>query len=147
MSPAAGDRSEARRFGGDTPVRVGLVAFGLYLVAIALFAVIAPAAFFDELGRFGPRNDHYIHDVAAFQAAVGLLMLAAVRRPTWRVPALAVASLQFGLHAASHAADLPDAEPRWVGVLELIGLALGTAALVWLLVRANRSLAHYRHAR
>lgn len=145
MSSAAGDGGR-ERFVADTPVTVGLVAFGLYLVAIALFAVVAPGAFFDELGRFGPRNDHYIHDVAAFQAAVGVLMLAAVRRPSWRVPALAVAALQFGLHAVSHAVDLPDADPRWVGVLELIGLVLGTAALAWLLVRANLAFARNHQA-
>jgi hypothetical protein len=84
------------RVGGRDAVSVGLVIFGLYLVGIALFAVLAPGPFFDETGRFGPRNNHYIHDVAAFQGADGLLLLFAARRPTWQVPALVVASLQFG---------------------------------------------------
>lgn len=129
------------RTGADDAVRVGLVAFGLYLLAIAAFGVVAPGTFFEELGRFGPRNDHYIHDVAAFQAAVGVVLLLAVRRPPWRVPALAVACLQFGLHAISHLVDLGDADPGWVGVAELIGLLLATGALVWLLARARRAVA------
>jgi hypothetical protein len=119
-------------------VRVGLGLFGVYLVGIALWAVVAPGAFYEELGRFGPRNDHYIHDVAAFQAATGLLLLLAIRWPTWRVPALTVGSFEFGLHAISHAVDLRDADPRWVGVFELVGLVLGTAVLIWLLARAVR---------
>jgi hypothetical protein len=63
------------RPGGRDAVSVGLVIFGLYLVGIALFAVLAPGTFFDETGRFGPRNNHYIHDVAAFQGADGLMLL------------------------------------------------------------------------
>jgi len=77
---------------GRDLVTVGLVVFGLYLVGVALFAALAPGTFFDETGRFGPRNNHYIHDVAAFQGADGLLLLLAARRPMWRVPALFVAS-------------------------------------------------------
>jgi hypothetical protein len=119
-------------------VRLGLVVFGVYLVGIALFAIVAPGTFFEELGRFGPRNEHYIHDVAAFQGAIGLFMLAAVRRPAWWVPALIVASLQFGLHAISHLVDVGDADPEWVGIAELVGLTLATAVLVWLLVQASR---------
>jgi hypothetical protein len=123
------------RSGESDLVSVALVVFGVYLVGIALFAVVAPGTFFDELGRFGPRNDHYIHDVAVFQGAVGLFLLLAARRPGWQTPALVVASLQFGLHAVSHLVDLGDADPEWVGILELIGLTLATAVLVWLLAR------------
>jgi hypothetical protein len=103
--------------------------------------VVALGTFFDELGRFGPRNDHYIHDVAAFQGAVGLALLLALRSPTWRVPALAVAAFQFGLHAISHLVDVGDADPKWLGVLEFIGLVIATAILVWLLARASRTSA------
>ena len=115
-----------------------MAVFGVYLLGIALFAVVAPGTFFDELGQFGPRNDHYIHDVAAFQGAVGLLMLLAVRRPAWAVPALLVASFQFALHTVSHLVDIGDADPEWVGVVELLGLTLATAVLLWLLTQANR---------
>jgi hypothetical protein len=131
---------EVRSGGGDV-INVGLVAFGAYLVGIAVWGVVAPGRFYEELGRFGARNDHYIHDVAAFQAATGVLLLLAVRRPTWRVPALTLASLEFGLHAISHVIDLNDADPQWVGVLELVGLVFGTAVLGWLLARAVRQVA------
>jgi hypothetical protein len=122
-------------------VSAGLVVFGLYLVGLSIFAVLAPGTFFDELGRFGPRNDHYIHDVAAFQAAVGLLLLLALRWPAWRVPALVATLLQFGLHTVSHLVDMNEADPEWVGVVELVGLAVTTAVVAWLLRRASRSVA------
>jgi hypothetical protein len=117
----------------------GLVIFGLYLVGLSIFAVLAPGTFFDELGRFGPRNDYYIHDGAAFQAAVGLLLLLALRWPAWQVPALVATLLQFGLHTVSHLVDINEADPEWVGVVELVGLALATAVVAWLLRRASRS--------
>jgi hypothetical protein len=123
----------------DDVVTAGLVAFGLYLVGISLFAAVAPGAFFDTVGPYGERSDHYIHDVAAFQGAVGVFVLLAVRRPAWRIPALLVATLQFGLHALSHLADIRDADPEWVGLSEFIALAAATAVLVWLLARANRA--------
>jgi hypothetical protein len=130
----SGKRGDAR-----DAVTIGLVIFGLYLVGIALFAVVAPGTFFEEVGRFGPQNDHYIHDVAAFQGAVGLLLLLSARRPTWRVPALAVTLFQFALHALSHLVDMGDADPEWVGVVEFVALTLATALLVWLLARASHA--------
>ena len=122
----------------DAAVRVGLAVFGIYLVAISLFAAVAPGAFFDEIGPYGIQNDHYIHDVAAFQGAVGIFLLLAVRRPAWWVPALAVATLQFALHAVSHLVDIGDADPEWLGVAEAIALVLATGVLAWLLWRASR---------
>jgi uncharacterized protein DUF4345 len=120
----------------DAPIRAALVVFGIYLVAISLLAAVAPGTFFDEVGPYGTQNDHYIHDVAAFQGAVGVFLLLAVRRPTWWVPALAVATLQFALHTLSHLVDIGDADPEWLGVAEAIALVLATTALAWLLRRA-----------
>ena len=64
--------------------------------------IVAPGTFFETLGNFGVRNDHYIFDNATFEFPLGLMMLAAVRRPSWRVPALAFATLHWGLHSMSH---------------------------------------------
>jgi hypothetical protein len=124
--------------GGRDVVTVGLVVFGLYLVAIALFAVVAPGTFFETVGPFGTRSDHYIHDVAAFQGAVGVFLLLSVREPAWRIPALVVATLQFALHTLSHLVDIGDSDPEWLGVAEFAGLTLATAVLLWLLARAHR---------
>ena len=66
---------------------MALIVFGLYALTVGLFMMFAPGAFFDTLGTFGVRNDHYIFDNATFEVPQGLLLLAAVRRLSWRVPA------------------------------------------------------------
>ena len=71
-------------------VEVTLIVFGLYALTVGLFMMFAPGAFFDTLGTFGVRNDHYIFDNATFEVPQGLLLLAAVCRLSWRVPALAL---------------------------------------------------------
>ena len=130
------DDSSERNAGGNV-VTVGLTVFGLYLVGISLFAAVAPGTFHEEVGPFGPRSDHYIHDVAAFQGAVGVFALLAARRPAWWVPAITVTLFQFALHTVSHLIDMSDADPEWLGVLEFVALTLATAVLVWLLARAS----------
>lgn len=119
-------------------VRIALAAFGAYSVVLGLFMVIAPGAFFDSLGPFGPRNDHYIHDNATFELPLGLMLSAAIRWPSWRVPALAFASAHWGLHALSHLADIGEADPGWVGVFDAAGQAVGTVLLATVLVWALR---------
>jgi hypothetical protein len=110
-------------------VDVVLIAFGVYSVLLGLFMMLAPRAFFDTLGAFGPRNDHYIFDSASFELLLGLLLLAAVRWPTWRVPALSFAVVHWALHALSHIIDTHHADGTAVGLLEFAGLALGTVLL------------------
>lgn len=108
---------------------VVLVVFGIYSVLIGLFMVIAPGAFFDTLGDFGVRNDHYIFDNASFEIPVGLMMLAATRLRSWRVPALALATVHWGLHTVSHVVDPHHGAGDWIGWLEAGGLAFTTAIL------------------
>ena len=119
-----------------TPVRtrtryvdVILIVFGAYSVALGLFMFFAPGTFFDTLGSFGVRNDHYILDNASFEFPLGLLMLAALRWRSWRVPALAFATLHWGLHAVSHIIDPHHAAGESVGWLEAAGLVVTTVFL------------------
>ena len=110
-------------------VSVVCIAFGLYSVLLGLFMMVAPGVFFDSLGAFGVRNDHYIFDNASFELPLGLLLLGAARWPTWRVPALAFAALHWALHALSHIIDTGHAAGTWVGLLEFAGLVIGTGIL------------------
>jgi predicted anti-sigma-YlaC factor YlaD len=124
-------------------VEVALIVFGVYSVLIGLFMIVAPGTFYDTLGNFGVRNDHYIFDVAAFELPLGLMLLAAVRWPSWRVPALAFATLHWGLHALSHIVDPHHGAGDWIGWLEAAGLVLSTAILAMAL-RAS-TIAERRH--
>jgi hypothetical protein len=110
-------------------IDVILVMYGIYSVAVGVFMMLAPVAFFDTLGAFGSRNTHYILDNASFELPLGLLLLAAMRWPTWRVPALAFATAHWALHALSHLVDTHHHAGAWVGYLEFAGLALSTVLL------------------
>jgi hypothetical protein len=119
--------------------RVIFAALGLYQSALGLTMIFAPDAFFDALGPFGVRNDHYIVDVGTLYLAAGVLFLGAVRFGAWRVPALVFGVVQWAVHTLNHLIDIDKADPHWVGVFDFVGLALGTAVLAWLLVRELRA--------
>jgi hypothetical protein len=110
-------------------VGVTLITFGIYSVALGVFMMLLPVAFFDTLGAFGSRNNHYIFDNASFELPLGLLLLAAMRWWSWRVPALAFATAHWGLHALSHIVDTHHRDGAWVGYLEFAGLAISTVLL------------------
>lgn len=118
--------------------RVGLLVFGAYYLALGFWQAVAPGPFYDAVGPFGSRNDHYTRDVATWSLALGAALLLAGRRPSWRVPVLAVATLQSALHAVNHLIDIGDADPGWVGPFDFAALAVVTGVLAWLLASAAR---------
>jgi hypothetical protein len=114
-------------------VEVTLIVFGAYALAIGLFMLFFPGAFFDTIGTFGVRNDHYIFDNATFEIPQGLLLLAAVRWVSWRVPALAFATLHWALHSISHIVDPHHGAGDLIGWLEAGGLVATTVVLAFAL--------------
>lgn len=124
MANAAGPVTYTRRY-----PEVVLAVFGVYSVTLGLFMLLAPGTFYDTLGAFGVRNDHYILDNASFELPLGLMMLAALKWPRWRVPALAFATAHWALHSLSHLIDTNHAAGNWVGWLEAAGLVVTTVLL------------------
>ncbi|HEX5224331.1 MAG TPA: hypothetical protein VFW29_04285 [Solirubrobacteraceae bacterium] len=111
----------------------GLWIFAAYNIALALFLAIAPHAFYRSLGPFGAYNRHYEGDTATFVAAFALGFLVAVRRPGWRVPILALSTVQFALHSVNHLVDIAHAHPAWTGYFDFFVLLASTLLLAWLL--------------
>ncbi|OMC30271.1 hypothetical protein A5740_16800 [Mycobacterium sp. GA-1841] len=124
MAKVAGPVTQTRRY-----PEVVLAVFGIYSVALGLFMLVAPGVFFESLGAFGTRNDHYIFDNASFELPLGLMMLAALKWRRWRAPALAFATAHWALHALSHLIDTDHAAGSWVGWLEAGGLVFTTVLL------------------
>ena len=120
-------------------VRIGLLVLGLYELGLGLWMAVSPGSFFDLVGGFGERNDHYIRDMASWEAALGIAALVAVSRPGWRVAVLGLAAIHFGLHAINHLVDVSEADPEWVGPFDLGSLALGALVLGWLVTRAHKT--------
>ena len=111
----------------------GIVLLAAYDLALAVFMAASPRSFFTTVGPFGARNDHYIRDTATFSAAIGVGLLIALRRPSWRVPMLAISTVQFALHSINHLVDIERAHPAWNGYFDFFSLAVATILLGWVL--------------
>lgn len=115
-----------------------LVVFGVVQLLLGALMVVAPGTFFEEIGPYAPRNDHYTRDVATFYLALGAVAVLAARRPSWRVPVLAFALIQYLFHAVNHLVDVGEADPEALGPVNLVSLALTAALLGWMLSAAVR---------
>ena len=119
-------------------VTVGLVAFAALQLGLALFMAVSPHAFYTAVGPFGAFNGHYVRDVASFYGAIGVGLAIAVRRSSWRVPVLALTTIQYALHSVNHLIDVGKANPAWNGYFDFFSLAAATAMLAWLWRAAAR---------
>jgi hypothetical protein len=114
----------ARAYGGPGALRVLLLAFAAVQLGEALFMAAAP-------------HDHYVRDVASFYGALGVGCALAVRRPSWRVPVLAIMLVEYALHSANHLLDIDSAHPAWTGYLDFVALAATSVLLAWMLALAR----------
>lgn len=112
-------------------IPAGLVAYGTLQLGQGLWMAVAPGSFFDAVGPFGTRNDHYTRDAATWSIALGVVCLAAARGDRRaRGVVLLLAGLQAALHTVNHVADAGIADPGWVGVFDAASLAVLAAALL-----------------
>jgi uncharacterized membrane protein len=116
-----------------------LAVFGAVQLVLGLLLWLTPGFFFDEIGPYGVRNDHYMGDLATWYIALGAATLVALRDARWRVPVLAVALLQNTLHVVNHAIDVGNADPEWLGPANLVSLALTSLLLAWMLKVAREA--------
>jgi hypothetical protein len=133
VSASVQPRAGAARVGdSDGALKIGIGAFALLQLALALWMAAAPHSFYTALGPFDVYNGHYIRDVATFYGALGAGLAVSLRRPSWRVPALAITTVQYGLHSVNHLFDIANAHPQWTGYLDFFSLAAATLLLAWL---------------
>jgi hypothetical protein len=123
------------------PMRVLMIVFAVTQLVVGLLLWLAPGFFYEEVGPFGPRNDHYMGDVATFYVALGIVALVAVQRVSWRVPILAFSVVAYALHSLNHLIDVGEADPSWVGPADLVLISLSTLLLAWMLHREQDAVA------
>jgi hypothetical protein len=115
---------------------------GVIHAALGLFMLLAPGPFYESIGTFEPRNDHYIRDLGTFYVALGVAFAAAGPRPAWRAPVLLLAIVEYALHTANHLYDIGHPEKDWVGPVTAALVAAGLlllALLAYLLGRPRRA--------
>ncbi len=117
-------------------VTVGIAAFAVIQLGLALLMAVSPHEFYTAVGPFGAYNGHYIRDLATYYAATGIGLLLAIRRVSWRVPMLALMTIQYALHSVNHLIDIGKAHPVWNGYFDFFSLAAATVLLAWLWHRA-----------
>ena len=124
---------------GERALVPGLAILAVSQLVLAVWMVADPGSFFDNVGAFGTRNDHYLRDLASWEIALAVCAAIAIPRPSWRVPVLTFALIQFALHAINHVFDAGDAHASTNGWADAIELAIGAAFWAWLLAAAIRA--------
>lgn len=115
-----------------------LIAFAAVQVVTGALLWLAPGFFFEEIGPYGARNDHYMGDLATWYLASGAALAVAVRRESWRLPVLFLVAVQYALHSLNHLLDVGEADPGWLGPANLVAIALATVLLVGMLRESAR---------
>jgi len=139
MNATAQTRRAPRRTDlGSEALLFGLSALAVYHLVLAIWMAAAPHSFYTAIGPFGVYNRHYIRDTATFNAALAFGFTVAVLRPSWRLPLLAITTLQFALHTINHLLDIDKAHPTGIGYFDFFAL-LGSTGLLALMLSRNRS--------
>ncbi len=100
----------------------------VFFLGIGLWAFADASSFFDEVADFPPYNAHFIHDVGAFHAGLGAVLLLALLFPRDAL-LVALGGVGFGaaLHVATHIRDHDlggsDSDTVFLGVLAALMLA------------------------
>ncbi|MQA74076.1 MAG: hypothetical protein GEU88_07025 [Solirubrobacterales bacterium] len=123
----------------ERTLRTAVGALGAFHLLLGLYMFFFPASFYARIGTYGPENTHYIGDVSSFVLAIGVGLLLAVGRPSWRGPVLAVAALWYGFHAINHLFDIDEARSTARGLIDFVLLAIGCGVLAWLAAAADRA--------
>jgi hypothetical protein len=105
----------------------------VFYVAFGAWAFLSPRSFFDAIATFPPYNEHFLHDIGAFQVGLGAALLAALVLRSALVAALVGVAVASVLHAVAHAVDAQlGGQPTDVWVLGLFAaLVLLAAVLAW----------------
>src|SRR5919106_6267239 len=101
-------RRPTRSLLDERTLRIVMLAIGLFHVLLGGWQFLAPASFFEHVGRYGAENTHYVGDVGSFTLAIGIALLLAVGRPSWRGPILYLPAIWYALHTVNHLFDIDE---------------------------------------
>ena len=122
----------------ESHMRQALLLLGLTQLAIGVWLLVDPNSFVDTVADFGPADHHFLRDIGTFQAGIGIALLVAAGRPSWRVPVLFAAFVQSALHTVNHLFDIGGTDPGWQGPFNFVSLLLLTLTFAYLMQEASR---------
>jgi hypothetical protein len=131
QSQPTGHEQTADRSGWQLTVTVVTVLAAVNFLVLGAWAFLAPRSFYDNVATFEPYNLHLLHDLGAFQLAIGASLLAALVWSDGLTVALAGATVGAVVHDISHVMDRDlggrSSDPWALGllaVLLIVALAL-----------------------
>ena len=122
-------------------MRILLIVFAIGKLVLGLLLWLAPGFFYDEIGPYGVRNDHYMADLATFYLALGAVALVAVPALSWRLPVLAFALVQYALHSLNHLIDIGESRSVVARVRRSPSRCMLTTLLLGWLLRQESEVA------
>lgn len=97
---------------------------GLFFVVFGAWAFLDPRSFFEQMATWPPYNEHFLHDVGAFQIGLGAVLLLAALSPDALFVALGGVGIGSAMHALAHVIDRgdggQDSDPIVLGILALV---------------------------
>jgi hypothetical protein len=123
---------------GRRVVRALALLAAAFYTLFGAWALLLPRAFFDTVAAFPPYNEHFLHDLGAFQLGLGAAVLAALAIRGSLMAALVGVAVASVLHAATHAFDTHlGGQPTDPWVLGLFaGLVVLALLVAWRRERA-----------
>lgn len=89
----------------QVPLVLAMIAAAGFIIP-GMWAFLAPENFFENAGPFQQYNEHYVHDVGAFQFGIGAMIAAAIVRKGDAIFAVLFgAGLGSAVHTVSHILD------------------------------------------
>jgi hypothetical protein len=121
-------------------LRVIVVVVGVYMVGFGLWAFLAPTGFYSAIAPFPPYNQHFLHDLGAFQVGMGAALLATQVWSDALLAVLAGTALGAVIHVIAHLTDTalgghPATDIPFLGGLAV--LLVVAWALRWTQLRAS----------
>jgi hypothetical protein len=124
QSQPVGYGTTADRSGWQLAVTVVTVLAALNFLILGAWAFLAPRSFYDNIATFEPYNLHLLHDLGAFQLAIGASLVAALLWSDGLTVALAGAAVGAVVHDVAHFMDRDlggrSSDPWVLGVLAVL---------------------------
>ena len=97
---------------------------GVFFVGFGLWAFVDARSFYEQLAEFPPYNRHFVHDIGAFQIAIGTALVLAVIWSDSVAATLGGGAVGSIFHTAAHVWDRDlggkDTDPWLFGIVALI---------------------------
>jgi hypothetical protein len=86
-------------------VRLITIAAGVAFLLVGVWAFVGPASFYHRVATFPPYNRHFVHDIGAFNIAIGVALLLSLIRSDAILATLAGAGIGSVFHGIGHFED------------------------------------------